>query len=94
MALGGMQVAEQNGMKLFVCGIDGLMEAVKLIPEEKYHVTTMNDPQLQGKVSVETAIKVLNGEKVLDFVDVGTQVIDKSNAEGYITDKVFATQVK
>lgn len=94
MALGGLQVAEQNGLTVFVTGVDGLMEAVKKIPEGKYHATTMNDPQLQGRESVVTAIKVLNGEKVESFVDVGTQVINKDNAEEYITDAMFATQVK
>lgn len=94
MALGGAQVAEQNGLKVFVTGVDGLMEAVKKIPEGKYNATTMNDPQLQGRESVLTAIKVLNGEKVETFVDVGTQVINKDNAEKYITDAMFATQVE
>jgi ribose transport system substrate-binding protein len=94
MAIGGLQVAQQNGMKVFVAGVDGLMEAVKFINDGKYHITTMNDPYLQGKVSVETALKVLKGEKVENFVDVGTKVITKDNVKDYVSDKMFATQVK
>lgn len=95
MAIGGMQVAEKNGMKdVFVCGVDGLMEAVQNIQDGKYSVTTMNDPQLQGQESVMVAIQICNGEQVESFVDVGTTLITKENAENYITDQMFATQVK
>lgn len=95
MAVGGMQVAEKNGMQdVFVCGVDGLMEAVELIEEGKYSVTTMNDPQLQGQESVLVAIQICNGEEVESFVDVGTTVITKDNVDEYITDQMFATQIK
>lgn len=70
------------------------MEAVELIEEGKYSVTTMNDPQLQGQESVLVAIQICNGEEVESFVDVGTTVITKDNVGEYITDQMFATQVK
>jgi ribose transport system substrate-binding protein len=94
MAIGGLQVATQNGMKVYVAGVDGLMEAVKFIQDGKYNVTTMNDPQLQGKSSVDTALKILKGEKVDSFVDVGTKVITKDNVKDYVGDASFATQSK
>jgi len=95
MAIGGMQVAERNGMKdVFICGVDGLMEAVKQIQAGKYNVTTMNDPKLQGQKSVEVAIQICNGDKVKEFVDVGTQVITADNVKNYVTAEMFASQVK
>lgn len=95
MAIGGMQVAEEAGAKdVIVCGVDGLMEAVKLISEGKYQVTTMNDPAAQGKLAAEIAIKVAKGETVDAFIDAGTQLITKDNAASLVGDTMFATLLK
>ncbi len=93
MAIGGLQVAEQAGLKdYYVMGVDGLMEAVKLISDGKYFCTTMNDPAAQGKIAAETAIKVANGESVPEFIDAGTKLLTKDNASNYIGDTMFATE--
>ncbi|MGI6580317.1 MAG: sugar ABC transporter substrate-binding protein [Saccharofermentanales bacterium] len=95
MSIGAMQVAEQQGLEgIYFTGVDGLMEAVEYIVEGKYHVTTMNDPKLQGQESVNVALKILAGEEVESFVDVGTQLITADNAAEYVSDEDFATQVK
>lgn len=95
MSVGAMQVAEQQGMEgIFFTGVDGLMEAVEYISEGKYHVTTMNDPKLQGAEAVNTALKIIAGETVEEFVDVGTQVVTKDNVSQYLSDEDFATQIK
>ncbi|ABO49662.1 monosaccharide ABC transporter ATP-binding protein, CUT2 family [Desulforamulus reducens MI-1] len=50
-----------------------------------------NDPQLLGKMAVETALGVLEGKKYPKFIDAGTQPITKDNAAQLVNDKlVFA----
>lgn len=91
MALGALQVFEDAGKEVFVVGVDGLMEAVQAIEDGRYNATTINDPGVLGKIAVETAIKIVNGEEVTDYIDGGTGVIDSSNASDYIDDtKIFA----
>jgi len=96
MALGAAQVCkEQNLENVLVCGVDGLMEAVLKIQEGGYDCTASNDPVLLGHTAVDTALEILNEEKVEEFIDAGTVVIDKSNVDQYAEpDLDFATMVK
>lgn len=96
MAMGAAQVCrEQNFENILVCGVDGLMEAVLKIQEGGYNCTSSNDPVLLGQTAVDTALKILNGEEVAEFVDAGTVVIDSSNVGEYADSKLdFATMVK
>ncbi|WP_035101404.1 substrate-binding domain-containing protein [Aneurinibacillus terranovensis] len=93
MALGAVQVLEQNNMlsKVKVVGIDGLSEAVKAIIDGKYSATVLNDPAKLGVLTADTAIKAAKGEKVPENVDGGTGLINSSNAKDYYNEKaVFA----
>ncbi len=93
MALGALQVFEQNGQKVHVVGVDGLMEAVKAIMDGRYDGTAMNDPAVLGTLAVQTAIKLANGETVEKFVDGGTGLIDSSNAAKFYNEgNTFATK--
>lgn len=96
MALGAAQVCkEQNMSDVLVCGVDGLMEAVLKIKTGDYSITSSNDPVLLGQTAVDTAVKIMNGEDVEDFVDAGTVVIDEKNVDEYANkDLDFATMVK
>lgn len=96
MALGAAQVCSEQGLSdVKVCGVDGLMEAVLQIEAGKYACTSSNDPVLLGQKAVDTAMKVFAGEKVEEFVDAGTVVIDSSNISEYADDSLdFATMVK
>ncbi|SCP96907.1 substrate-binding domain-containing protein [Anaerobium acetethylicum] len=96
MALGAAQVcAEQGFADVLVCGVDGLMEAVLKIEEGGYACTASNDPVLLGQTAVDTAIKIMAGEKVEEFVDAGTVVIDADNVADYADKELdFATMVK
>lgn len=96
MALGAAQVCkEQKFNDVLVCGVDGLMEAVLKIETGGYHITSSNDPVLLGQTAVDTAIKYMAGEKLDDFIDAGTVVIDKANIAEYANKELdFATMVK
>lgn len=91
MAVGAAQVcAEKNLTDVKVCGVDGLMEAVKMIEEGKYVCTTMNDPATELRVGIDTAIKLIKGESVETEVDAGTGLINKDNVADYVGDGDFA----
>lgn len=91
MAVGAAQVcAEKNLTDVKVCGVDGLMEAVKMIEEGKYVCTTMNDPATELRVGIDTAIKLIKGEEVEKEVDAGTGLINKDNVADYVGDGDFA----
>jgi ribose transport system substrate-binding protein len=93
MALGGLQVFEQNGKDVHVVGVDGLMEAVKAIMDGRYDGTAMNDPAVLGTLAIQTAVKLAKGETVPTFIDGGTDLIDGSNAaEYYNVNDTFATK--
>ncbi len=96
MAIGAAQVCKEQGLSdVLVCGVDGLMEAVLKIQDGQYACTASNDPVLLGQTAVDTAIKIMNKEKVDEFVDAGTVVIDSSNVAEYANkDLDFATMVK
>ena len=87
MALGGLQVFEQAKKKVYVVGVDGLMEAVKAIIDGRYNGTAMHDPAVLRRKAVETAIKLKNKEKVPEYIDGGTNLIDKSNAKTFYNEK-------
>lgn len=96
MALGALQVLEQNGLtgKVKIIGVDGLMEAIKAIQDGKYDASVLNDPQLLGTTVVDTALGVLKGEKYPEFIDAGTDLITKENADKYYDDKLLFAATK
>lgn len=92
MALGALQVCEDADLDVMCSGVDGLMEAVEAIVDGRYLATSANDPLAFGKVAVEIAIQIANGETVDATADPGTFLIDASNAEEYFNpDLSFAT---
>ncbi len=91
MAVGAAQVCEEKGLTdVKVCGVDGLMEAVKMIQDGKYVCTAMNDPTTELQTAIDTAIKLVNGEEVEKEVDAGTGLINKDNVDDYVSDGDFA----
>lgn len=95
MAIGAAQVCSEQGLKdVFVCGVDGLMEAVLKIESGNYACTASNDPVLMGQTAVDTAIKLMNGESVEAFVDAGTVVIDAQNVSEYANKELDFAEMK
>lgn len=92
MALGALQVLDENNRKdVKVFGVDGLMEAVRAIAGgDQYVATALNDPNAEGQLAIETAVKTAKGESVPEFIDAGTGLVDKSNAGSLVGDTTFA----
>lgn len=96
MALGAIQVLEKSGklQDVNIVGIDGLMEAVKQIKDGKFKATVINDPISLGVLSIQTAVKVGNGETVEKYVDGGTGLIDESNVDQYLDETKKFAEIK
>jgi ribose transport system substrate-binding protein len=91
MALGALQVLQQNGLKsVKVTGVDGLMEAIKAETRGEYQATALNDPAYLGKLAVDTMLDVMDGKPVPKFVDAGTKLVTPANAEQFVGPTLFA----
>jgi len=96
MALGAIQVLEKSGklQDVSIVGIDGLMEAIKQIKDGKFKATVINDPISLGVLSIQTAVKVGNGETVEKYVDGGTGLIDETNVDQYLDETKKFAEIK
>jgi ribose transport system substrate-binding protein len=88
MALGALQAIEAAGKtgKIAVVGIDGTKAGLEAIKEGKMYGTTWISPVEQGKLGVEYAVKYLQGETILDFVQVNQIRVTKENVDKIVPD--------
>lgn len=80
-ALSALEVIEEHGYNIPVMGADGIIEMVELIEDGTLTGTIAQNPYDMGYISVETALKVINGEKVAKNIDTGIDIISKDNAK-------------
>jgi ribose transport system substrate-binding protein len=92
MALGALQVlTENNRNDVFVSGVDGLSEALKLMESGgNYIATALNDPQYLGDVTIQVAREAAAGREVPKFVDAGTQLVTPQNVGEFPHEGLFA----
>jgi ribose transport system substrate-binding protein len=81
MALDALKVIEEHELSIPVTGADGITEMLELIEEGTLPGSVAQNPYDMGYLSVETALKVINGEKVEKNVDSGVDIIIKGNAK-------------
>lgn len=81
IALPAIKELEEQGLSIPVIGPDGLTEILKFIADETIPGTMAQNPYDMGYLSVETAMKVIQGENVEPIVDSGVDIIIKENAE-------------
>jgi ribose transport system substrate-binding protein len=81
IALPVVKELEKQGLLIPVIGPDGLTEMVEFIADENLPGTMAQNPYDMGYLSVETAMKVIKGEKIEPFVDSGVDIIIKENAQ-------------
>lgn len=80
MALGAIRALKQaNRTDVAVTGFDGSPDALKAIKAGELTATVAQNSYNMGKISVETAVKVVKGEKVDKRIDTGTKLISKEN---------------
>ena len=88
-ALGALAAVEAgNRSEIIVMGIDdeeGQLNALK-DPDSPYYASVAQDPVEIGKLCVEAASKVFNGEEV-GVVGVGSNLVTKENVEEFIANE-------
>lgn len=81
MALGAQRACQQTGIDAKVIGFDGNKSALKSIIAGQLYATIAQRPENMGRLGVEYAIKVLNGESVEKIVDAGVDILTIENAQ-------------
>ncbi len=77
MALGALIAIQSAGRadKIKVVGFDATDDAVKAVEEGRMLATVAQQPRLIGALGVETALRVLQGETVDDFIPVPLELV-------------------
>lgn len=77
MALGALRAIKAAGKDIIVVGFDGTDDAVKAVKGGKLAATITQQPDKIGELGVETADKLLKGEKVEAKIPVPLKVISQ-----------------
>lgn len=80
-ALPALEVIQDYGLKMPMTGADGFIKMLKLIEDGTLTSTITQNPYDMGYLSVETALKVINGEEVDKNIDTGVDIITTDNAK-------------
>ncbi|QGY29688.1 sugar ABC transporter substrate-binding protein [Pantoea cypripedii] len=79
MAIGALQALGKNPNHILVAGVDGTPDALQMIKNGKMVASVFQDAKGQGEGAVQTAVKLVKGEKVQKVVDIPFQLITKDN---------------
>lgn len=78
MALGALEALSAAGLNdVVVVGFDATEDAVKAVEDGRLGATVAQKPDLIGQKGVETAISVVKGEKVEEFIPVELELVKK-----------------
>jgi ribose transport system substrate-binding protein len=77
MALGAVEAAASAGKKIAIVGFDATDDAVAAVKDGRMAATVAQQPAEMGKVAVETALKIINGETVPASLPVVVSLIKK-----------------
>lgn len=77
MALGALRAVGAAKKEVLIVGFDGTDDGVKAVESGKLGATIAQQPELIGSLGVETADKVIKGEKVEAKIPVDLKVISK-----------------
>ncbi|HAS6483752.1 TPA: ribose ABC transporter substrate-binding protein RbsB [Vibrio parahaemolyticus] len=77
MALGALRAVQASGKNVMIVGFDGTEDGIAAVSRGKLAATIAQQPDLIGALGVETADKVLKGEKVDEYIPVPLKVVTK-----------------
>ncbi|MBJ7223922.1 MULTISPECIES: sugar ABC transporter substrate-binding protein [unclassified Brenneria] len=83
MAIGALQALGRNSNNILVAGVDGTPDALQFIKNGKMVATVFQSAQGQGEGAVDTAMKLIGGEKVESAVLVPFELITKDNYQEF-----------
>lgn len=81
MALGALEAIESSGRDILVVGFDGTDGAIEAVKNGTLSATIAQQPTEIGKVGVETAVKVANGENVEAEIPVELKLVTQDTAQ-------------
>lgn len=86
MAIGAIRAltAIKKNADVVVAGVDATPDALEYVKNGTLEVTVFQSPFGQGGTSVESAIKLINGEEVPSYVDVPFEKVTKENVDTYL----------
>jgi len=85
MAIGAAKILKENGVEdVLVCGVDATSDALEMIKSGDMSMTVFQDGYQQGYQGVVSAIKLINGEEIEEYVDVPFEVVTAENVDKYI----------
>ena len=78
MALGAQKALADAGMTdVIIVGFDATDDAIKAVEEGTMAATVAQQPKLIGSLGVETAINIIDGKEVDEFIPVELQLVSK-----------------
>ena len=75
MALGAVRALAAANKKALVVGFDGTDDGIAAVKRGELAATVAQQPALIGALGVETAVKILKGEKVAAYIPVPLKVV-------------------
>jgi len=86
MAIGAIRALEAAGKTddIIVAGVDGTIDALGYVKEGTLAMTVFQSPFGQGGVAVESALKLIDGEKLESYVDVPFEKVTIENVDEFI----------
>ncbi len=77
MALGALEAIKASGRNILVVGFDATNDAKAAVAKGEMAATVEQLPKEIGSLGIQTAVKVLNGEKVENMIPVNLQLVKK-----------------
>jgi ribose transport system substrate-binding protein len=77
MALGALKAAQASGKNVMIVGFDGTDDGIAAVNRGKLAATIAQQPELIGALGVETAAKLLKGEKIPANIPVPLKIVTK-----------------
>ena len=77
MALGAVDAVSAAGKDIVIVGFDAIDDALAVVKEGRMAATVAQMPAKMGKTAVQTAVKLMNGEKVASSIPVTVMLITK-----------------
>ncbi len=81
MALGAIRALQQNKKNIPVVGTDAIPDAVKAIIDGSMTASVAQKPYDMGYLAIEAAVKLVKGETLPKYINSGTELITKENAQ-------------